>query len=84
MDKLIAAFPSNMIEALSIASKAQISKNTHEIRNILITGMGGSGIGGKIVALWLQDEHGRAARLRARRQDPQLGAQQWRRDHAVP
>jgi glucose/mannose-6-phosphate isomerase len=56
MDKLIAAFPNNMIEALSIASKAQISKNTHEIRNILITGMGGSGIGGKIVALWLQDE----------------------------
>lgn len=56
MDKLIAAFPSNMIEALSIASKAQISKNTDEIRNILITGMGGSGIGGKLVALWLQDE----------------------------
>jgi glucose/mannose-6-phosphate isomerase len=56
MDKLIAAFPNNMIEALSIASKAQISKSTVEIRNILITGMGGSGIGGKIVALWLQDE----------------------------
>ena len=56
MDKLIAAFPNNMIEALSIASEAHISKNEREIRNVLITGMGGSGIGGKIVALWLQDE----------------------------
>ncbi len=56
MDKLIAAFPNNMIEALSIASSAHISKNGREIRNVVITGMGGSGIGGKIVALWLQDE----------------------------
>lgn len=56
MDKLIAAFPDNMTEALEIASNAKIDQPKHEIRNILITGMGGSGIGGKIVSLWFQDE----------------------------
>lgn len=56
MDKLIAAFPDNVIEALEIASCAQINQPKHMIRNILITGMGGSGIGGKIVSLWFQDE----------------------------
>lgn len=56
MDKLIAAFPDNMTQALEIASNAKIDQPKHEIRNILITGMGGSGIGGKIVSLWFQDE----------------------------
>lgn len=56
MDKLIAAFPDNMLEALNIASTAKFRQSTHEIRNILISGMGGSGIGGKIVSLWMQDE----------------------------
>ncbi|MES2798800.1 MAG: bifunctional phosphoglucose/phosphomannose isomerase [Bacteroidota bacterium] len=56
MDKLIAAFPDNIREALDIASAIKLQKPTHEIRSILITGMGGSGIGGKIVSQWIQDE----------------------------
>ena len=50
MDKLIAAFPSNIEEALQIAAKANFRKPTNEIRNVLICGMGGSGIGGKMVS----------------------------------
>ena len=56
MDKLIAAFPSNIEEALQIAEKASIRKPVKEIRNVLICGMGGSGIGGKMVSFWVQDE----------------------------
>lgn len=56
MDKLIAAFPNNIEEALQIAAKASINKPVKEIRNVLICGMGGSGIGGKMVSFWVQDE----------------------------
>lgn len=56
MDKLITAFPQNMLDALDIASKMKFKQPQNEIRNILICGMGGSGIGGKIVAQWIQDE----------------------------
>ncbi len=56
MDKLIAAFPQNIIESLEIASKIQLQKPINPIHNIVICGMGGSGIGGKLVSQWLQDE----------------------------
>lgn len=56
MKTLIAEFPENITEALEIASKAKISSPKHEIRNVLICGMGGSGIGGRLVAKWLEDE----------------------------
>lgn len=56
MDKLISAFPENITEALEIASKANISKPDHEIRNVVICGMGGSGIGGKLIAKWVEKE----------------------------
>ena len=56
MDKLIAAFPQNIIESLEIASKVQLQKPINPIHNIVICGMGGSGIGGKLVSQWLQDE----------------------------
>jgi len=56
MDKLIAAFPSNIIEALEIASKVKYSLPNKQIESIVICGMGGSGIGGKLVSQWLQDE----------------------------
>ena len=56
MKNLIAAFPSNITEALEIASKVTVSKSEVEIKNILICGMGGSGIGGKLVAKWVEDE----------------------------
>jgi glucose/mannose-6-phosphate isomerase len=56
MDKLIAAFPSNIQQALEIADKATIRMSDGIINNVVICGMGGSGIGGKIVAQWLQHE----------------------------
>lgn len=56
MDKLITAFPSNIQQALAIADKATIRMSNGTINNIVICGMGGSGIGGKIVAQWLQNE----------------------------
>jgi glucose/mannose-6-phosphate isomerase len=56
MNTLIAEFPQNISEALEIASNAKISTPSNEIRNVLICGMGGSGIGGRMVAKWLEDE----------------------------
>ena len=56
MFKLIEAFPHNITESLEIASKYQFKKPLYEIHNVVICGMGGSGIGGKIVSQWIQDE----------------------------
>jgi len=56
MDKLIAAFPQNILDALEIASRSNFGKPTNEIRSVIICGMGGSGIGGKIVSQWVQDD----------------------------
>ncbi len=56
MDKLISAFPKNITEALEIAGKSTFQRPENEIRNVLICGMGGSGIGGKMVSFWVQDE----------------------------
>ncbi|MDR0801603.1 bifunctional phosphoglucose/phosphomannose isomerase [Fluviicola sp.] len=55
MEKLIQEFSSNISEALEIAAKVTIAKPTGEIRNIVVCGMGGSGIGGKIVSQWVQN-----------------------------
>jgi len=56
MDQLIAAFPQNMEDALNIASKVTLKESSKPILNILICGMGGSGIGGKMVSFWVQDQ----------------------------
>lgn len=56
MDKLIQAFPNNIEEALEIASKVSLKTPENSIRNVVICGMGGSGIGGRLVAKWLEDE----------------------------
>ena len=50
MKDLVAAFTQHVREAMEIGSKAQLSKSAHPIRNVLVTGLGGSGIGGTIVA----------------------------------
>lgn len=55
MYKLISDFPSNINEALTIASSAKFQTPKKEIRNVLISGMGGSGIGGKMVSFWVQE-----------------------------
>lgn len=56
MDKLIAAFPNNIEEALSIAKRSSFQKPENTIQNVVICGMGGSGIGGKLVSFWVQNE----------------------------
>lgn len=56
MDKLIAAFPDNILEALTIADNAVFTPLKSTITNVVICGMGGSGIGGKMVGIWLQNE----------------------------
>lgn len=56
MEKLISAFPANITEALSIAKQSSFKKLNNEIHNIVICGMGGSGIGGKLVGKWIENE----------------------------
>ena len=53
MNNLIAAFPDNLTEALNIAENANIGPLNNNISFIVICGMGGSGIGGKIVSQWV-------------------------------
>lgn len=50
MKDLVAAFTQHMREAMEIGSKATLTKTSTPIRNVLVTGLGGSGIGGTIVA----------------------------------
>jgi len=56
MDKLITAFPQNITDALAIAAKVNLKAPENDIQSIVICGMGGSGIGGKLVAQWVQNE----------------------------
>ncbi len=56
MDKLIAAFPKNIEEALLIAKNSTFQAPEKPIRNVVICGMGGSGIGGRLVSFWVQNE----------------------------
>lgn len=50
MSELVAAFTQHVREAMEIGSKATMTKSAHPIRNVLVTGLGGSGIGGSIAA----------------------------------
>jgi len=50
MLQLITDFPNHLLHAAAICSKAQLKSHTNQINNVLITGLGGSGIGGSIVA----------------------------------
>lgn len=50
MDELIAGFPKQLERAYEIGEQAKLSQSTLAIHNVLITGLGGSGIGGSIVA----------------------------------
>lgn len=56
MDKLITAFTQNITDALTIAAGVQLKPAANPIQNVVICGMGGSGIGGKLVAQWIQSE----------------------------
>jgi glucose/mannose-6-phosphate isomerase len=56
MKSLIVAFPQNIVDALEIAAKSNIRKANKSFKNVVLCGLGGSGIGAKIVANWIQDE----------------------------
>ena len=49
MDKLIASFPAQLSESIKIGQSTVFSKPGKGIRNVVISGLGGSGIGGTIV-----------------------------------
>lgn len=50
MKKLIAGFGNQLRHALEIAANASLKANNKQIRNVMITGLGGSGIGGTMVS----------------------------------
>jgi len=54
MRKLIENFPNQLREALDIANAAKLSPKQN-IQNIVVTGLGGSGIGGTIISELIQD-----------------------------
>ncbi|MCB9171145.1 MAG: bifunctional phosphoglucose/phosphomannose isomerase [Flavobacteriales bacterium] len=56
MYKLIDAFPKQLKEALEIGRKAQLKSPGGPYTNVVITGLGGSGIGGRIAAQLVQGE----------------------------
>lgn len=56
MKTLIEEFPENLSEGLEIASQNILIKDYSKFNNVLICGMGGSGIGGKLVESWIKDE----------------------------
>jgi len=56
MRKLIDAFPLNLKEAIEITTQNPLKKDYSTFNNVVICGMGGSGIGGKLVSSWISDE----------------------------
>lgn len=50
MDKLIEKFTKQLSEAMEIGRKAALTPQHHDIRNVVVAGMGGSGIGGNLVS----------------------------------
>lgn len=49
MKTLVANFSKQLTEAIAIGSSAKLTASTNKISNVLICGLGGSGIGGSIV-----------------------------------
>lgn len=56
MHQLVEDFPNQLRRALEIGREAKIGKPKVPIRNVLITGLGGSGIGGTIISNILKDD----------------------------
>jgi glucose/mannose-6-phosphate isomerase len=48
MDKLIEKFPAQMLEAVELTKGIKLSKRAHTINNVLVCGLGGSGIAGNL------------------------------------
>lgn len=56
MKELIEAFPEQMKEALDIASASDLRSFEERIDQVLVSGLGGSGIGGTLVSEWVAFE----------------------------
>lgn len=56
MDELISGFTAQLKRAMEIGENAKIGKNKFPIRNIVVSGLGGSGIGGTILSNVLRDD----------------------------
>ncbi len=56
MNQLIANFTTQLSEALTIGEQAHISPASTPISNVLVSGLGGSGIGGSIVLDYVYDK----------------------------
>ncbi|MGB0137357.1 MAG: bifunctional phosphoglucose/phosphomannose isomerase [Flavobacteriales bacterium] len=56
MRNLIASFPSHIQEAITIGSAFTAPALAREVRNIVISGLGGSGIGGKVISQYVSDQ----------------------------
>jgi glucose/mannose-6-phosphate isomerase len=50
MKNLVAGFSKQLREAIEIGNKAVLTSSPNEIRNVLVCGLGGSGIGGNMVS----------------------------------
>ena len=50
MQKLVEDFPTHLKEAIKIGNAANLKETGFKAVNVLISGLGGSGIGGKVVA----------------------------------
>ena len=56
MKELIDNFSKQLTEAIEIAAKQDFKSSRSLISNVVFTGMGGSGIGARIVAQWIEKE----------------------------
>ncbi len=56
MDDLIQGFTAQLKRAIEIGEGSKIGKNKFPIRNVVISGLGGSGIGGTILSNVLRDD----------------------------
>jgi len=56
MKSLVEAFPTHLKEALAIGQSATFTNTDKQFDNIVISGLGGSGIGGKIVSQLVADD----------------------------
>ena len=56
MDEMISDFPDQLAEAIELVEKSSIEMQKDFFQNVLICGMGGSGIGGDFMRSWLDDK----------------------------
>jgi len=56
MENYIEDFPQNITDAIEIGSKAILKFKTNVVTNVVIAGLGGSGIGGKIISQLVWDK----------------------------